>query len=132
VHLYVPRHSRAVFVEQIDFLSGLGHDPKHTNGLGPRYLVSNLGQFDFAHGRLRLTSLHHGVSLDKVQKKTGFELEIAADLTSTRPPTAEELRLLRKRIDPLGIRRLETLSGGTRRKLLREILEKETQEPRSS
>lgn len=130
VHLYVPRHSRAVFVERVDFVSGLGHDSSHDGGLGPRYLVSDLGQFDFARGRLRLTSLHPGVSLEKVQKKTGFRLEIAQNFSETPPPTADELRLLRKQIDPLGIRRLETLSGGARRRLLREILEKETQDPR--
>lgn len=125
VYLYVPRHSRVVFVERLDFVSGLGHDPARKNGAGPHYLVSNLAQFDFAGGRLRLISLHPGVSLEKVQKKTGFALEVAPGLAETPPPTAEELRLLREEIDPLGIRRLETLGGGARKRLLREILEKE-------
>ncbi len=129
IYLYVPRHSRAVFVERIDFVSGLGHNAARQNGAGPHYLISNLGQFDFAHGRLRLTALHPGVSLAKVQQKTGFPLEIAPELAETPPPTAEELRLLREEIDPLSIRRLETLGGGARKRLLREILEKETQEP---
>lgn len=129
VYLYVPRHSRAVFVERLDFVSGLGHNPARKNGAGPRYLISDLGQFDFAHGHLRLTTLHPDVSLEKVQKKTGFPLEIAPDLAETPAPTAKELRLLREEIDPLGIRRLETLGGGARKRLLREILEKE-KEPR--
>jgi acyl CoA:acetate/3-ketoacid CoA transferase beta subunit len=132
VYLYVPRHSRAVFVERLDFVSGLGHNPSRENGAGPRYLISDLGQFDFAYGRLRLTSLHPGVNLQKVQKKTGFALQIAPDLTETSPPSARELRLLREEIDPLGIRRLETVSGGTRKRFLREILAKETQQPRST
>ena len=55
VYLYVPRHSRVTFVEQLDFLSGLGHHPERRRGAGPRYLVSNLGQFDFAFGRMRAT-----------------------------------------------------------------------------
>jgi len=130
VHLYVPRHSRAVFVEQVDFVSGLGHSSARKKGAGPCYLVSDLGQFDFARGRLRLVTVHPGVSLDKVHKKTGFPLEMAPDLAETIPPTKVELRLLRKEIDPYGIRRLETLSGGARKRLMREILEKETQEPR--
>jgi glutaconate CoA-transferase subunit A/glutaconate CoA-transferase subunit B len=130
VHLYVPRHSRAVFVEQIDFVSGLGHSPVRKKGAGPRYLVSDLGQFDFAHGNLRLITVHPGISLDKIHKKTGFPLELAPDLSETAPPTKTELRLLREEIDPLGIRRLETLSGGARKRLMREILRKETQEPR--
>lgn len=130
VHLYVPRHSRAVFVEQVDFVSGLGHSPARTKGAGPCYLVSDLGQFDFAHGQLRLVTVHPGVTVDKVHKKTGFSLQLAPDLAETIPPSKMELRLLREEIDPLGIRRLETLSGGARKRLMREILQKETHEPR--
>ncbi len=118
-YLYVPRHSRAVFVERVDFVSGLGH------GAGPCYLVSNLGQFDFAGGRMRLIARHPGVTIEKICAKTGFPLEIAPDLHETEPPTTEEVQLLREVIDPLGIRRLETLSGAARKRVLREILEDE-------
>jgi glutaconate CoA-transferase subunit B len=127
IHLYVPRHSRLTFVPQLDFLSGLGHNPRRTHGEGPRYLVTDLGQFDFAGGRMRLVSYHPGVEVKKIQARTGFELEIADDLQETPVPTAEELKLLEE-IDPLGIRRLELLSGAERRQLLYEIIEHEAQE----
>ena len=123
VYLYVPRHSRAVFVERLDFRSGLGHGWPGVPG--PRYLVSNLGQFDFAGGRMRLVSHHPGVTVDKIRKKTGFPLEVAPDVHETPPPTAEELRLLRETIDPLGVRQLETLNGARRRQRLRDIVERE-------
>ncbi len=74
---------------------------------------------------MRLTTYHPGVVIKRIQKRTGFELEIAADLHETPPPTAEELGLLREEIDPLGIRRLELLSGASRREKLREILARE-------
>jgi len=125
VYLYVPRHSRVTFVESLDFRSGLGHDPVRRRGTGPHYLISDLGQFDWANGRMRLTHLHPGIALSRVQKKTGFELEIAVDLMETPPPTEQELYLLREVIDPLNVRKLETLSGATRRDLLRGILEQE-------
>jgi acyl CoA:acetate/3-ketoacid CoA transferase beta subunit len=125
VYLYVPRHSRVTFVEQVDFVSGLGHVPERTRGAGPCYLVSDLAQFDFAGGRMRLTFLHPGVTLRQVQAKTGFALEVAPDCEETPPPTAEEVRLLREAIDPLGVRRLELLGGSARRDLLREILAQE-------
>lgn len=126
IHLYVPRHSRVTFVEQLDFLSGLGHNPARTHGAGPVYLISDLGQFDFANGRMRLVSYHPGVSVKRIQAKTGFELEIAPEVHETPPPTAQELRLLREEIDPLGIRHLEALSGAARRQLLREIIAAES------
>lgn len=128
IYLYVPRHSRVTFVPELDFLSGLGHHPARTRGAGPRYLVSDLGQFDFAGGepphqaRMRLTSYHPGVDIQRIQARTGFELDIAADVHETPAPTEKELRLLREEIDPLGIRCLESLGGAARKQLLREII----------
>jgi acyl CoA:acetate/3-ketoacid CoA transferase beta subunit len=125
IYLYIPRHSRAAFVEQLDFVSGLGHSPARRLGAGPRYLVSNLGQFDFANGQMRLITYHPGVTVAKIRTKTGFPLEIAPDLRETTPPTVEDLHLLRQVIDPLGIRRLETLSGAARKRALQKILASE-------
>lgn len=126
VYLYVPRHSKATFVETLDHVSGLGHDrPHQAGGAGPVYLVSDLGQFDWAEGRMRITSLHPGVTLEQVQRKTGFELSVAPTLAESPTPNTETLRLLREEIDPLNIRKLETLGGQARKDLLREILAKE-------
>jgi glutaconate CoA-transferase subunit B len=127
IHLYVPRHSRLIFVPQLDFVSGMGHNPARTHGKGPLYLVSDLGQFDFANGRMRLVSYHPGVEVKNIQARTGFELEIAPDIQETPAPTPKELQLLHKEIDPLGIRRLELMSGAERRQLLHEIVEQEAQ-----
>lgn len=124
-HLYVPRHSRLTFVEKLDFRSGLGHSQERTNGHGPVYLLSDLGQFDYAQGRMRLVSFHPGSSLDEIQRKTGFPLDVAPDLAETPLPSIQELDILRNEIDPLGIRRLELLGGSARRELIRSILEAE-------
>jgi acyl CoA:acetate/3-ketoacid CoA transferase beta subunit len=125
VYLYVPRHSRAAFVAELDFVSGQGHVPGRALGSGPRYLVTDLGQFDFEGGAMRVTSVHPGVTLERIRARTGFELEIAPGCSETAPPTAEEVRLLREVIDPLGIRRLEMLGGAARKEAIREILEAE-------
>ena len=134
IYLYVPRHERRVFVERSDFTSGIGFlrgegkEERQRRGItspGPRYLVSDLGQFDYAHGRMRLISCHPGVSVAEVQAQTGFPLEVAPDITETPPPTQEQVRLLREEIDPLGVRRLECLSGKKRRAAVREIVEQE-------
>ena len=109
IYLYVPRHSRVTFVDKLDFLSGLGHSGQRRRGSGP----------------MRLVSTHPGVTLDRVKAKTGFELKIHPQLEVTQVPSKEELQLLRNDIDPLGIRRLELLSGPRRRQLLREILSTE-------
>jgi hypothetical protein len=123
--LYVPRHSRVTFVPKLDFCSGLGHNSARKHGKGPRYLVTDLGQFDFANGHMRLTTYHPGVTIEKIQSHTGFTLEISPDVMETPAPTDFELGLLRNEIDPLNIRRLETLSGPARRELLHKIIEAE-------
>ena len=123
--LYVPRHSRVAFPKALDFISGLGHSEERRAGSGPKYLVSNLGQFDFPDGSMRLTHLHPGVSVDRVVAKTAFELAIADDLQATDLPTSRDLDLLRLEVDPLGLRRLEMLSGPERRKALHAIIEED-------
>lgn len=125
VYLYVPRHSPVTFVKQLDFRSGLGHTPERVRGEGPKYLVSDLGQFDWQNGHMRLVSYHPGITIEQIRKKTGFELAIAPDARETLPPSPEEIRVLRDLIDPLGVRKLEMLSGGARKELLRAILEAE-------
>lgn len=137
IYLYVPRHSRVTFVEELDFLSGLGYHPARTKGSGPRWLITDLGQFDFVpqaseNGEvefcMRLVTYHPGTSINQIKAKTGFNLIISENVKETFPPTSEELRLLREEIDPLGIHRLERMSGTKRRSLLREIILQETKD----
>jgi acyl CoA:acetate/3-ketoacid CoA transferase beta subunit len=122
IYLYIPRHSRVSFPPKLDFCSGLGHNPARQHGQGPKYLVTDLGQFDFNNGRMRVVSFHPGSSLKRIQSKTKFDLDVAPSLQETPPPSPEELGLIREVIDPLGISNLELLSGASRRKLLHEIL----------
>jgi acyl CoA:acetate/3-ketoacid CoA transferase beta subunit len=105
---WVPNHSSKTFVPKVDVVSGLGYD--RAAALGPvsarfhdvRRVVSNLGVFDFAtpDHRMRLVSLHPGVTLEEVVSNTGFELVLPAQPPQTRAPSAEELRCLREVIDP--------------------------------
>ncbi len=126
IYLYVPRHSRATFVGELDFLSGLGHHPSRRRGSGPKYLITDLGAFDFKNGKMRLITIHPGISIERVKAKTGFEIEIDEHVKITDTPSPDDLRLLREKIDPLGIRKLEFMSGHKRRSALRDILQAET------
>lgn len=108
---WVPNHSPKVFVERVDAVCGIGYD--RAAELGPvaaRFhriprVVSNLAVLDFEtpDHRMRLASVHPGVTVDDVVAATGFELVIASDVPTTRLPTDEELRLIREEIDPRGL-----------------------------
>ncbi|GGZ66047.1 CoA-transferase subunit beta [Streptomyces subrutilus] len=112
VSYWVPRHSRRVFVERVDMVSGVGHDRAAAAGpAATRYhrlprVVSDLGVFDFAGpGRsMRLASVHPGVTVEQVREATGFVLATDGEVPYTREPTGEELRLIREVIDPKGLR----------------------------
>jgi acyl CoA:acetate/3-ketoacid CoA transferase beta subunit len=55
--------------------------------------------------RMRLCSLHPGVSVATVRESTGFELVIPPSVPATQAPSAEELHVLRTRIDAAGLLR---------------------------
>ncbi len=109
---WVPNHSPRSFVEQVDVVSGVGYrraadaGPSATRFHEIRFVVSNLGVFDFATETrtMRLVSVHPGVTVDDVIAATGFELAIDDDVPDTRLPTAEELDLVRNVLDPSGMR----------------------------
>jgi len=52
--------------------------------------------------RMRLKSVHPGVSVDAVKQATGFELVIPDSVPNTEAPSAEELQVLRTRVDLAG------------------------------
>jgi hypothetical protein len=60
--------------------------------------------------RMRLRSVHPGVSVDDVIAATGFEVQVDGDVPTTPEPTPEEVELIR-RIDPTDMRKRE-LAGG--------------------
>ncbi|MFF3941286.1 CoA-transferase subunit beta [Streptomyces phaeofaciens] len=100
---WIPRHSRRVFVAEVDMVCGVGYD----RAAGARHhriprVVSDLGVFDFATpGRtMRLASVHPGVTVEQVREATAFDLVIDGEVPYTREPTAAELRLIREVIDP--------------------------------
>jgi acyl CoA:acetate/3-ketoacid CoA transferase beta subunit len=110
---FIAQHSTRVFVEKVDFVCGVGTDRAAELGAGGRFhhlrrVVTNLGVFDFLGGRMRVRSLHPGVTIEETQAKTGFPL-IAHQVDVTRAPTAEELRLINM-YDPDGRARAELKS----------------------
>ncbi|MGW3012153.1 CoA-transferase subunit beta [Streptomyces sp. NPDC001219] len=112
VSYWVPKHSRRVFVEKVDMISGVGYDSAAAAGpSATRYhrlprVVSDLGVLDFAtpDRTMRLVSIHPGVTAAEVQAATGFPLVLPDEVPCTREPTATELRLIRTVIDPDGRR----------------------------
>ena len=105
---WVPNHSTRVFVEKVDFASGVGYDRAAAAGAEAsrfheiRGVVTNLAVLDFTapDNAMRLRSVHPGVTVDEVIAATGFSLVVDDDVPTTRTPDAGELRLIREELDP--------------------------------
>jgi len=105
---WVPNHSPRVFVEAVDFISGVGTK----NGAADiKRIVTNLCSIDFvtADRSARLRSVHPFHSVDDVISNTGFDL-VVENVTESRAPTDEELKLIREVLDPGGLRDTEIKS----------------------
>jgi len=112
---WIPNHSTRVFVPEVDVVSGPGHDRAAALGAPTnqwheiRRVVTKLAVLDFEtpEKRMRLRSLHPGVTVDEVVENTGFELVIPASVPESRLPTVQELAILRDVIDPNDARKAE-------------------------
>jgi acyl CoA:acetate/3-ketoacid CoA transferase beta subunit len=106
VSYWIPKHSARVFTPRVDMVSGVGYD---RGARDLRMVVTNLAVLDFETPErvMRLRSVHPGVSVEEVAAATGFPLVVPDDVPVTRFPTAEELALIRDRLDPTGTRERE-------------------------
>ena len=117
LYYWNPNHNPRALVEKVDFVSCAGYlgggDERELLGLtgGPELVVTNLGVLDFdpTSKRMRLASVHPGVSVEQVTAATGFELAMpeGGAVPETPRPTAEQVRLIREVIDPDGMRKRE-------------------------
>lgn len=127
--VYSCRHTRERLVDKVDYISGsrVLAKPEERAAVnlrpGSQRVMTNLGVFELNEEthKLELISLHPGVTMEEIEKNTGFPIIPAKEITTTEPPTAEELRLIREVVDPFGIRRLESVESANRLGLLREI-----------
>ena len=111
---WIPNHSPRVFVGKVDVVSGVGYDRAAKLGAFVREhheirrVVTNLAVLDFAtpDHRMRLASVHPGVTVDEVVAATGFALVVDGDVPESRVPTDEELDVI-GRVDPNGLRHQE-------------------------
>ena len=109
---WIPNHSPRVFVEHVDVVTGVGYDrAAHLSEWVRahheiRRVVTNLAVLDFAtpDHRMRLASVHPGVTVAEVVEATGFALAGAdADVPESRVPTGAERSVI-EQVDPSGVR----------------------------
>lgn len=107
--IILQEHQKRVFVDKVDFITSVGYydgpDGRKKLGLRTDKMIrvftdlAVLG-FDDRTKLMKLESVHSGVTVGQVLENTGFDLIVPKKVPVTSSPTAEELDLLRRRIDP--------------------------------
>ncbi len=100
----IMRQSRRTFVPAVDFITSFGHgaggDARERLGLrtaGTSLVVTDLCLLfpDPESKELTVTSIHPGVTRERIAEATGWPIRFAADVAETPPPTVGELAALR-------------------------------------
>ncbi len=109
--MMITPQDKSRFTNNIDFITTPGYltgkGSREAAGLpagcGPYKIITDLAVmgFDEETKRMRVESLHPGVTREDVINNTGFELLWAEELGSSEPPTEQELTILRNEVDPL-------------------------------
>jgi len=117
--LIITIHEKRRFPEKVDYLTSVGWidgpEGRKKAGLnwgGPDKVITDLAimGFDEKTKQMKIESIHPGKTIEEVQEKTGFKLIIPKEIPTTEPPTVEEIKILREKVDPTGfflIRRLK-------------------------
>lgn len=111
--IFLQRHDTRILVEEADYVSAPGRTAERRefcapHSEGPQLVVTPLAVLDFGgDDTLQLKSVHPGHTADEVRGRTGFDLPSSSggEVGVTPPPTDEELRVLRERVDPAGVLR---------------------------
>ncbi|WP_181182651.1 CoA-transferase [Mesorhizobium sp. B3-1-9] len=128
--LYVPRHSVQSLVDAVEIASSARGllTPAEREPMGYRtgkaLVFTDLCIFrlDQTSRELTVVETMPGVTQQQVRDATGFEVTFDADCREVPVPSSDTLAVLRNRIDPLGLRRLEFVSAKERGALIAEIL----------
>lgn len=102
------KHDKQKFVEKLDYLTSIGWYKggisRKELGLergGPIAVVTNLCvmKFDEKTKEMYVAEYFPGINPEEILKNTGFKIDITRAVEA-KPPTEEELKILREEVDP--------------------------------
>jgi glutaconate CoA-transferase subunit B len=109
--IVIMNHERRRFTHKVHYITSPGfgdggnwRERMGVAGGGPSRVITSMGifSFDSENHEMMLSSYHPGVTVEEIEKETGWPLRVTDDARETMPPTETELAALRK-YDPKGI-----------------------------
>ena len=109
--IVIMNHERRRFTHKVHYITSPGfgdggnwRERMGVAGGGPSRVITSMGifSFDSENHEMMLSSYHPGVTVEEIEKETGWPLRVADDARETVPPAETELAAVRK-YDPKGI-----------------------------
>lgn len=104
-------HEKRRFVDRVDYITSPGYldgfdsrERAGLRGLGPSKVITGKAVFGFDEKtkQLKIESVHSGFTLEDVISDTGIDLVVPEKVPTTEPPTVDQLKILREKVDPYG------------------------------
>jgi glutaconate CoA-transferase subunit B len=106
VVIWAARHIPRVFVEEVDYVTGQGYNHRsEEHKKNEMIIISNLGVMNFKNPQrvMQIQSYHPGHSVEEIKENTGFDIQVAPEVTETLAPGPEIIKLINA-MDPDGTR----------------------------
>ena len=109
--IIIMNHERRRFVPRVHFVTSPGYgeggnwrDQSGLSGGGPSRVITSMGIFTFdpATKEMLLSSYHPGVTVEQIQRETGWPRRLSEDIRETPRPAPDEIAAVRK-YDPKGV-----------------------------
>jgi len=103
--IIIMNHEKRRFVRKVQYITSPGHGSgrnwratKGLSGGGPSKVITSMGIFSFdpESREVVLISRHPGVTIEQIQRETGWPLKVNENVSETMPPTAGELAAIQK------------------------------------
>jgi len=107
--IIILKQTKETFPEKIDFITSPGFiDSKNQRlkfnmpGKGPVEVITDLGVYRFSDKNFEmiLTEIYPEISVDEIKSNLSWDVSVSQNLIKTSPPTEEELRIIREKLDP--------------------------------
>lgn len=98
VILFRDQHTKRVFVEKVDFVTGAGITPENVyREGGPAFAITPKAVlvWDKADSEWMLEKIQPGSSVEEIRENTGFALRVSPSVSMVQTPTGQELHVLR-------------------------------------
>ncbi|MFP4081525.1 MAG: CoA-transferase subunit beta [Candidatus Aminicenantes bacterium] len=107
--IIILKQNKRSFPKKIDFITSPGLIDKNKQrschnlkGRGPTLVITDLGVYTFSSKNhdMFLSEIHPNVTLDHLRENISWPIHISPEISTTFPPTKQELRIIRKELDP--------------------------------